>query len=154
MRELFGRHPDYLHRRWHDYVPWLDLAVMRKNERLVRALLELGCNVNQSKGSSSFETPLFSALCEDDPGMARLLLEHGADPHLERLVITAIVGDNQHSLELVKLLEEHGADLHAVYTNEITNEPMNALSAAIDWGKDDVAEYLRSKGAVLPTVEK
>ncbi|GIW82857.1 MAG: hypothetical protein KatS3mg105_4664 [Gemmatales bacterium] len=154
VRELFGQHPDYIHRRWNDYLPWLDLAVSQKNPQIVKTLLECGCDVNQSKGKSDFETPLFSALCEDDPAMVKLLLEHGADPNRHKTVITAIVGMNEHSLELVKLLEEHGADLHAVYMNEITNEPMNALSAAIDWGKDDVAEYLRSKGAVLPTVEK
>ncbi|GIW82854.1 MAG: hypothetical protein KatS3mg105_4661 [Gemmatales bacterium] len=156
VRKLFSEHPEYVHRCWNEFLPWLDLAVTRQDIDMVKTLLELGCDINQGKSGSTttFETPLWVALTKDDPAMTKLLLERGADASREHYVIDAIVGDNQHSLELVKLLEEHGADLHAVYMNEITNEPMNALSAAIDWGKDDVAEYLRSKGAVLPTVEK
>ena len=34
--------------------------------------------------------------------------------------------------------------------NQQTNEPMNALSTAIDWGRKDVEEYLRSRGCTLP----
>ena len=73
-----------------------------------------------------------------------------ADPTVERLVIGAIVGFEEHSLEMVKLLEQYGADLHTVYTNELTGQPMNALGEAVGWDKEDVAEYLRSKGCVMP----
>lgn len=53
---------------------------------------------------------------------------------------------------MVKLLEQHGADLHRVYPYG-DGRPINALSMAIDWSQEDVAEYLRSKGAVLPDEE-
>ena len=82
--------------------------------------------------------------------MVRLLLEHGANPNQGRQVIGAIAGNKKNSLEMLKLMEKHGADLHRVFVNEQTNTPMNALSTAVDWGKDDVADYLRSKKAVIP----
>ena len=70
------------------------------------------------------------AICDGDVAGVRQLFEQNPD--------------------LIKLLEQYGTDLHRVFVNHYTGRPMNALSTAIDWGMDDVAEYLRSKGAVLP----
>lgn len=80
------------------------------------------------------------------------MLEHGADPNHGRTVFRALIGEKKNSLEVVQLLEKHGVDLHRVFENELSkeHEPMNALSMAIACGKQDVAEYLRSKGVVLP----
>lgn len=107
-------------------------------------------NARQQPGTM---TPLDIAICEDDAEFARLLFAHGARFDIEqRLVIGAIVGTKQNSLELVKLLVEHGADIHTVYMNELTRPPtpMNALSTAMAWGKQDVVDYLLSLGAKLP----
>jgi len=87
---------------------------------------------------------------KENPVMMKVLLQHGADPNLGRIIISTITGSSPHSLEMVKLLDEYGVDLHRTLVNEYTGEPMNALSTAIDWGNDDVVEYLRSKGCVLP----
>jgi hypothetical protein len=117
---------------------------------MAKALLDMGVDVDQGKDYAPNENALFSALVRDDVEMVRLLLEHGANARLDNAVIDAITGPNPHAIELVKLLEQYGADLHEVFTNELADEPMNALSTAIDWGQDEVAEYLRSKGCVLP----
>jgi ankyrin repeat protein len=148
-RQLLAEHPDYLHEMQGGH-PWLQIAAGQNNLEMVKLLLDLGCDVNGEEDYSTRLTVLDSALGNDNPTIVRLLLEHGADPNHGRQVIAAIVGDNEHSLELVKLLEKYGADLHRVFINEMTNQPMNALSSAIDWDKKDVAKYLRSKGAVLP----
>ena len=82
--------------------------------------------------------------------IARLLLENGADPNRDRAVIYAITGSKKNCLELIQLLERHGADLHRCFPLGKTAEQINTLSTAISWGKKDVAEYLLSKGARHP----
>jgi hypothetical protein len=114
VRELFARFPMYFHRRYRDDLSWLAVAI------------------------DGQETPLAAAVGMDDCEMARLLLKHGANPNLHRPVIAAIVGIHEHSLEMLQLLEQAGADLHRVYLNELRNQPMNALTEAIAWEKKDV----------------
>ena len=97
-------------------------------------------------------TPLEYAFKNDNPDLIRLLLEHHADPNHGRAIIRPLVNNKKNALEVIKLLEQHGADLHRVFVNELSQqkEPMNALSTAIAWGQKDVAQYLLSRGAALP----
>jgi hypothetical protein len=54
-------------------------------------------------------------------------------------------------LEVVKLLVEHGADINTPWGNTSDGKPqINALWGALTYGQMEVANYLRSKGAVLP----
>lgn len=150
-RAIFAKHPDYVHRPYDNYDSWLNMATACSHTSMVELLLKLGCDPNVGIQGSPHETPLWTALGQDNDEIVRILLSHGADPNSHKIVIAAITGVKQNSLAMVKLLEKHGADLHRDFINELTNQPMNALSTAIDWGKDDVAEYLRSKGAVMPS---
>lgn len=150
MRELFAAYPQMLHRGCRDGADsWLSDAAYAHRMDMAQALLDMGVDVNQGKYYAHDENALFSALVVDDPQMLRLLLEHGANAKQYKSVIGAIT-NKKHALEMVKLLEQYGADLHEVFMNELTNTPMNALSTAIDWGQEEVADYLRSKGCVLP----
>lgn len=54
-------------------------AVDFGHQELVRWLLSLGCDVNESGGGRSGETPLHSAAWNGDLAMVRLLVEAGAD---------------------------------------------------------------------------
>jgi hypothetical protein len=132
--------------------PLLGVAARRGRLEILRLLIELGADVNAR--SKFGEYVISDAIMGDNPGVLRALLEHGADvaraDQSNRLVIASITGSKKHSLEMVKLLEQYGADFHRVFLNQLANEPMNALSTAIDWDKHDVADYLRSKGAVMP----
>jgi len=147
--QLLSKNPDFVNRGLRGE-SWLKMAAQCKNLALATYLLGFGCDVNAEHDLRSRFTALDTAISKVDMSMVRLLLEHGANPNQGNQVIGAIVGPNPHSLEMVKLLEMHGADLHRVFTNQQTKQPMNALRTAIDWGKDDVAHYLQSKGAVLP----
>ena len=49
-------------------------------------------------------------------------------------------------MEMVKLLVEHGADFNAVWRKD-----SNALTYAIQYGQAEIEQYLRSKGAKLPS---
>lgn len=127
---------------------WLDSAIWGKHYDLTKTLIELGCNVN---AESDLGCPLDTALSTDSPDLVELLLRSGAIPKPKfRPLIGAIIGKKKHSLELIKLLHQYGADLNSVYLNEHTGKRINALSVAIDYGRDDVIEYLNAQGCSLP----
>lgn len=126
---------------------WLHIAAHRDVEGMIRWLVEKGCDVNAVRDR---DTPISNAIARDNPRIVRVLLELGADPNYERKVISAISGAKKNSLEMLKLLEQYGADIHREFVNEYTNQPMNALSTAIAFGKEDVITYLHSRGAALP----
>lgn len=177
-RRLLADHPALLHVSHRGYT-WLQRAASSGNLPMVELLINLGCDVNadcgylamaEALGEKGYNlksggvadwlkdfhtevTALQSAISKNNLDIVKLLLEHRANPNKGRILIGAIAGSSEHSLEKVKLFEQYGADLHRVFVNELTEpkEPMNALSTAIAWGKVDVAEYLRFKGAVLPT---
>ncbi len=130
---------------------WLHIAARGNNPHVVQWLIAQGQDPNELTKYAKGNVPLFSALCRENLEVARTLLENGADPNLVRVVITPlVVTAPQKALEAIKLLEEYGADLHAVFTNEHTDTPMNALSTAKEHGLRDVVDYLLSKGAKLP----
>jgi ankyrin repeat protein len=149
LNELFQADPALAHRRYGS-ISWLHIAAQECTPEVALALIAHGCDVNAEQEVSSRSTPLFGALIANNLEMVRLLLEHGADPNRGRLVITAITGTKE-SLQFVKLLESYGANLNCVYENELTGTTMNALSTAVDWGKADVAAYLRSRGCIPPS---
>jgi len=120
---------------------------------MVQMLLDLGADIHRQASNSSRSCALTMALDADDPATVALLLKHGADPNCDRTLVSAITAPKKHALEMVKLLEQYGADLHRDVLNEYTDQPMNALSTALDWGQDDVADYLRSKGVKLPAAK-
>jgi len=128
---------------------WLLLAAEDNHADIARWLIAQGQDVNETTHLPPPRPPLFSALVLGSLEVARVLLEHGADPNYHKLVITPIT-QGERALEAVKLLEEFGADIHKEYMHQQLQQPMNALSAAIDYNRADVVEYLRSKGAVLP----
>lgn len=127
-------------------------ACRRGHIDVVKLLIEAGVDVNAEEEFPPRGTPLEYALKNDNPELVRLLLEQGANPNHGREVFRALTGNKKNSVEVIKLLEKHGADLHRLFVNESSKEKesMNALSVAIAWGKEDAARYLRSRGAVLP----
>lgn len=115
---------------------------------LVEEVFRLGANVNADERDNR-TSALTQAIAGGNPGIVALMLERGADATYGRPLISAINAEN--SFEIVKLLVEYGADVHQSYTFGPPPTPVeNALSWAIARGKHDVADYLRSLGAVMP----
>ncbi len=110
---------------------------------LTEHLLSIGIDINK-------DGPLEAALDNCQLEVVKLLLEKGADPNLDRTLISAINAD-EHSFEFVKLLVEHGADIHRCFTFGPPGTPLvNALSWSIVKGEEEIEEYLRSLGAEMP----
>jgi hypothetical protein len=80
----------------------------------------------------------------------QLLLSAGASLKVDSLddnpLITSI---QKFSLECVQLLVDAGIDIHKTYTLE-DGRLRNALEFAVSRGCTDIADYLRSEGAVMP----
>ncbi|WP_425615241.1 suppressor of fused domain protein [Anatilimnocola sp. NA78] len=117
---------------------------------MVRLLLEYKIDVNMhtNKGWS----PLESGVSGGDIEIVSLLLSKGADAKLCRPLISAIRNEPPIDMELTRLLVEHGALINECYHpfDDKKQPQINPLSWAILHGKHEIAEYLRSKGAVIP----
>jgi uncharacterized protein len=122
----------------------LSAAQSHDEAELARAVRR-GANPNARDKSG--QTVLFSVR---EPQMVRALLRLGANPNVRDrqtgegpLTMFARYGD----LESVKALVAGGAAVDAASMYGVT-----PLMAAIEGGRDEVADYLRSKGAVEPVV--
>ena len=147
----FQEHPEWINPP-DPFATWVQVVLNNFTNaggtRMLQFLIEQGCDVN-ARGVIKV-SPLSKSVNEGHLEAARLLLENGADPNQDRSLIYAISGSAKNCLDLVQLLEHHGADLHRCFPLGSTNRQINALSMAITWGKKDVAEYLLSKGATPP----
>jgi len=109
------------------------------------------------------QTPFVTAALSADLTVMRLLLEHGADPHITTLggtsALMAAAGVNwvvaqtfdegpEALLEAVKLCWELGLDVNAVNSMGIT-----AVMGAANRGSDDIIEFLVEKGARLDVMD-
>ena len=131
---------------------WLQVAASHGRVEACQLLIEYGADVNaiEIQGGNT-STALMEAVNNDHLAVVQLLLDHGAKTNEEWIVISAIANEHKHSLELVKLLEAHGANLqHVITKNTLSGKPLNALSTAVQWGRKKVVDYLRSKGCVMP----
>ena len=94
----------------------LGLASFFGHVEAVRLLLERGAEVNSASRNEMKVMPLHSAAATGDPEkryeLAKLLLEHGADPNARQQdAYTPLMEADQHGDErLRELLIEHGAE--------------------------------------------
>jgi hypothetical protein len=146
VRDLVAADPDVV--GLNSPSPLLTVPVETGDVRMLELLLDLGCDPNN--GGKFLSTPLLDALSKRKPQIARLLLERGADPNLGRTAITAVVGEKLHSVELLQLLDEFGADLGRNHPLGNSDVQVNALSMAIQWGNQAAVDFLKEKGVRMP----
>ena len=148
--------------------PWMET---RDPLPLIKKLLDSGANPNAIINSTPrarmregsprlvYATALMRAALAGDVELARLLLAHGADPHIiskdRETTLMAACGTGfingyhrqrtpAERLELVKLLIDLGEDVNAADNYGIT-----PLMVAANLGDIEVVKYLISKGADL-----
>ncbi|MDZ4850148.1 MAG: suppressor of fused domain protein [Pirellulaceae bacterium] len=134
--------------------PWLKVAIAHERPEIVKFLLENRFDPNEDNGPPAFVTPLGSAISSESFEIFRALLEYGANvngaaPDRARYPIAAVTSSKD-TLKLIKLLEKYGADLDKDYMHNGFKKMINALSMAQIFEKQDVGDYLRSKGLRTP----
>ena len=104
------------HHNFRTLVP-LETAAHYGQQPIADALLRYGADVNNRRGRS---TPLIQAIVSDDHdtyGMAKLFLEHGADPNLRvegewySTPLLAAIGERD--TDVIGLLLDYGADVNS-----------------------------------------
>ena len=160
-------------------VPALCVAIYKhRSISLVEALLREGADVNlhnSSKAHCIYQgfpqgklyrrygrklAPLHIALATQQFGIARLLLDNGADPNaktsndIEPLSLIfncdyKLPASNGNDLEVVKLMVQRGARIHVR-----DYQQKSLLHRAIIAGKQDVARYLISSGCDVNDVDE
>ena len=139
---LLDEFPDLLHYSSTVTPTLLCPAACSGSYKVASHLIKLGIDVNKTdpKGLSS---ALQFAISYDHTRMVAMLLKHGADPNICRPVFRAIRSDDESTgIEIIKMLIKHGLDLQKTYLH--FGDPMTAVEFAEQWGKHQVAEYLRN----------
>lgn len=126
--------------------PWLNLAVKQGEAAVVAVMLDAGYKIDVQLIPTG-ETPLQTAILHEKDEVVELLIERGANPNLDRSLVSALNWKlaPERRLRYVTLLLKAGADLNRLY--DLYGDPGCQL-AALDWTDDPVViELLRSHGA-------
>ena len=91
-------------------------------------------------------TPLYDAIRAGGTQTVRWLLDHGVEIN-DGASRPLRVGVSEGNAEIVRILVEAGADVNAT----APEPPLGSLDLALALGRDQIADYLRRKGAVEHT---
>jgi hypothetical protein len=142
VEQLFRAHPELLTSLVSSGKTWLHYAAWKGTPEVVRRLFDLGIPLNTTNESG--ECPLSAIARHGDADTARWMVEHRADPGVSQWPMIDAVSTG--SLEIVRLFVEHGAASDFTFGDP----PRTLLSQALDYGHQDVADYLRSVQSTLP----
>ena len=143
--ELYNAHPEIRYK-----VPWVSRAASDSAFDAMKFLLEQGHSPDERCDLYRPTPSIKDAAREGCLRCVQLLLDAGASINVESFddnaLFSAILAG---SLDCATLLVEAGIDIHKTYTLE-DGRLRNALEFAISRGCTDIADYLGSKGAVMP----
>ena len=141
LEELLKVHPDLVNAVTVDGFQPLGLACFFGQAQVAAMLLDRGARVNSVSRNRLRVMPLHSAVARQDVKIARLLLEHGADPNARQADdFTPLHGAAQNGqVEMVKLLLEFGAEVNVQSSGGLT-----PLAMAGQHGHQAVVDLLRS----------
>lgn len=131
----------------------LYLAAIRGHLEAAKLLIARGADVN---AMTKFGSPLMAAAAKGGPELVNLLLANGADPNAEPESKTALhVAAESGCLDCVKALVEAGANVNAQHRNTEGRrgriiQVTTPLNLAILYDHDDVADYLKLHGVIIP----
>ena len=120
-------------------------AVSKGRLEVCKALIDdFGCDPN---AGDEDELPLRLSIVFGFPDVCEFLLSRGADPNLDRDLVSAVNSDvPENALIIAKLLVSHGVDVNKTFA--MFGDESNRRSA-LDFASkgSEVYEYLRSIGA-------
>lgn len=148
VESLLTQNPKYLTFAGSTFPTWLHHAARYASVPMIEMLLRLGFEVN-AKTQNYPDGPLIESLDFNNYDVAKALLAAGADPNQGKTLLVAISrktpGDAQ---RLVKLLLEHGANIHMRHPVGSEEVQHTAWSWAQANGHHTLASYLVSQGAI------
>src|SRR5262249_62051540 len=115
---------------------------------VVRSLVELGADVNEQDANNY--TGLCWAVTRGRFEVAQALLECGANPNLDCPLFRVVGEKVEDPIAMAKLLLDHGADINQPFVVEGL-PPRTVLSAATASKRTNLIEFLKSRGAELPS---
>lgn len=148
LDSLLAADPSVLHTPWHGPAI-LESAAQDGRIAILEVLVRHGADINFAPVKPHRSRPLSAAVYQNQAATVRWLLEHGAEVNSAAMaghhsfcqpLASAIRGGH---LDIVRVLVEAGAKLDVLDYRDLT-----PLSWALLYGQKEVAEYLRSKGAV------
>jgi ankyrin repeat protein len=144
VKTLLSDHPELANAVALDGFQPLGLASFFGHYEVARFLVERRAEINSPSRNPQKVMPLHSAAASRSLEIARLLLEHGADPDARQnddfTPLHEAAANGQ--LEMVSLLLAHGADVNLSQKSGRT-----ALSFAQNAGHQEVVEFLLRHGA-------
>ena len=153
LAHLLADHPELATARCRALASWLNRAASLGSVSAIEVLLRAGSDIEAGADTCASGPPLEFAVDGAHLEAAKYLISKGANPLHERLLIGAI-NAKQNSLDLVRLLVEHGADINREYT---WGGDDGSLISAVTWaqlmGRQDVVDYLISKGGKVQEVK-
>ncbi|MDJ0750591.1 MAG: ankyrin repeat domain-containing protein [Woeseiaceae bacterium] len=120
----------------------LMLAAQRGELSTVSILIDAGANLELR--NTSKETALLVAISADEFEIAKRLVDAGANVNVANIQKRSALLIAKKSLDMVRYLVEHGADVDATELHGGTTT-LNYLKRSDDYA--DVVEYLESRGA-------
>ena len=122
----------------------LGLAAFFGHAEAVKVLLDHGADVNQKPPSRFANTAVDAAVSGDHADVVRILLAARANPNVrsEANYTTLHKAAVHGNLEVVRMLLDHGADVHAIRDGGHT-----PLDDAVEKGHTAIADLLRARAA-------
>ena len=127
---------------------WMRTACTDGKLWAVELLVDQGANINKPTNSTDSdphpEGPIVQAAGSGNVELVRYLLDRGASVNytiagqVRCFALTRAAWKGP--LNVVRLLVERGAEINAAWANK------TALDHALQWGRDDIAAYVRSVG--------
>ena len=128
------------------------------NVDALKVFLDAGIHPDSSRPEPfRGQTLLWEAINAGAYNVVLCLLDAGANinlPFKGRFSSPLVGAVYEGDIKIVKTLIERGADIHYTYIHSDRKEKFNALKWAVEKEYHEIADYLRSLGAVMPVEEE